>query len=124
MTISGFSGCRVHSSLPAPVNATCPPERLSQYRGFYGGRDRDRTCDPYHVKVVRIYIKALVRKVFFGQPSWFAQPLPSYFSFFIARARWSALTVAYRSTMRSDFQPPSCRIVSKSIPAMTHWQAQ
>jgi hypothetical protein len=23
-----------------------------KYKDFYGGRDRDRTCDPYHVKVV------------------------------------------------------------------------
>jgi hypothetical protein len=94
MTISGFSGCRVHSSLPAAVNATCPAENVASVQYFYGGRDRDRTCDPYHVKVVRIYIKALIRKLFYGRSSWFAQPLPNYFSFFIARARCSALTVA------------------------------
>src|ERR1700693_1754855 len=84
MTISGFSGCRVHSSLPAAVNATCPAENVASLQDFYGGRDRDRICDPYHVKVVRIFIKPLPHKLFFSRSAWFAHPLPSYFSFLIA----------------------------------------
>jgi hypothetical protein len=26
--------------------------KIRKKQGIYGGRDRDRTCDPYHVKVV------------------------------------------------------------------------
>ncbi len=65
------------------------------------------TCDPYHVKVVRVKPKALLDKSLFELTSPIAPPGPGYLSFFIVRARCSALTVAYRSTMRRDFQPPS-----------------
>ena len=51
--------------------------------GLDGGHDRDRTCDPYHVKVRALAIKSLFHRVFFPLLLSIAQSLPNYLSFFI-----------------------------------------
>ena len=68
--------------------------KYSEIRRLNGGRDRDRTCDPYHVKAKGVGPNALAQYKFLRTGLIVAQPLPNYFSFFIAWARCLALTVA------------------------------
>ena len=56
MVLQGHGGAS--SSKSSSLRATCVQVPLSEASGVFenpgksGGRDRDRTCDPYHVKVV------------------------------------------------------------------------
>ena len=59
-----------------------------------GGHDRDRTCDPYHVKARTLTFKLLFHNFNFSFASVIAQSLPNHLSFCISACRCSELTVA------------------------------
>ena len=54
---------------------------MYQTAGLRGGRDRDRTCDPYHVKVLRMLTKTCLPQAF-SVSTTLAQPLPNLSQFF------------------------------------------
>ena len=45
-------GTEIDSGNPGTNGLSEPREKTHGSSGLYGGHDRDRTCDPYHVKVV------------------------------------------------------------------------